>query len=197
MTAIRLAEEKNNHMLIRAGYTKLSNFYAAIEDHDKAIDYYMKAFEKLDHIKNGQTPYSKVQDLSRIGDLYAAKKNYDMAMSFYEKSLVLADSLKFEPIKAIAYRSIVSNYLASNQPGKALNYFNTHPQLKQFLMSVNFGHFVDQSYGYIHTQLGNFDSAKYYYGKVASFFEKDVNISNQLNCFTKRQVNMIGRWNTC
>lgn len=183
MTAIRLAEDLNNHILIRSGYLKLSNFYAAIEDHDKAIDYYMKAFQKLDDIKNGQSPYSKVQDLARIGDLYAAKKNYDMAMNYYERSLVLADSLKFEPIKAIAYRSIVSNYLASDQPQKALNYFNAHPQLKQFLESVNFGHFVDQSYGYIYTQLGNYDSAKYYYNKVAGFFESDVSVSNQFSYY--------------
>ncbi len=183
MNAIRMAEDQKNNNLIRAGYTKLSAFYAAIEDHDKAIDYQVKAYEKLDVIKNGQTPYSKVQDLTRIGDLYAAKKNYDMAMTYYERSLKLADSLKFEPIKAIAYRSIVSNYLASNQPQKALNYFNDHPQLKTFLEAVNFGHFVDQSYGYIYYELGNYDSAKYYYNKVAPFFESGASSGNQFGYY--------------
>lgn len=179
MTAIRMAEDQKNNQLIRAAYTKLSGFYASIEDYDKAIDYQVKAYEQLKLIKTGQTVYARVQDLTRIGDLYTAKKSYDMAMTWYEKSLALADSIKYEPIKAMAYRSIVSNYLAADQPQKALKYFNEQPQLKRYLESVNFGHFVDQSYGYIYSQLGNYDSAKYYYNKIAPFFEQGVNSANQ------------------
>ena len=115
MAGLRLAEELKNNILMRSGYTRLSSFYAGIEDYDKAIDYSVKAFKKLDQINSGQAPYNKVQDLVRIGDLYAAKKNYDVAMHYYEQSLAAADSLKFEPIKVIGYRSIVSNYLKANQ----------------------------------------------------------------------------------
>lgn len=181
MTALRMAEDIKNDGLMRACYLRLSAFYAAIEDQDKAIDYQVKAYEKLDQIKTGQTPYNKVQDLTRIGDLYTAKKSYEMAMTYYQRSLKLADSLKFEPIKALAHRSIISNYLTADQPQKALDYFNQNPQLKQFLHALNFGHFVDQSYGYIYTQLGKYDSAKYYYTKVAPFFENGVNSANQLS----------------
>lgn len=183
MSGIRLAEDEKNPNLLRAGYLKLSEFYAAIDDLDKAIDYQTKALHKLEFIKTGQTPYSKVQDLVKIGDLYMTKKSHELAMTFFEKSLNLADSLKFEPIKAIAYRSIVNNYLVAKQPKKALDYFNNHPQLKKFLESVNFGHFIDQSYGYIHTQIGNYDSAKYYYTKVAPFFNNAVNINNQYSYY--------------
>ncbi|MBL7702810.1 MAG: hypothetical protein JNM14_11205 [Ferruginibacter sp.] len=178
MTAIRMGEDLANDYLLRASYAKLSGFYAAIEDYDKAIDYQVKAYDKLNFIKNGQTVYARIQDLTKIGDLYTAKKSYDMAMTWYERSLKLADSIKYEPIKALAYRSIVNNYLAADQPQKALTYFNEHPQLKQFLQTVNFGHFIDQSYGFIYSKLGNYDSAKYYYAKVAPFFEHDVNPSN-------------------
>jgi tetratricopeptide (TPR) repeat protein len=183
MTAIQLAEDQKNNSLLRAGYNRLSFFYATIEDYDKAIDYQVKAMDKLQFIKTAQSAYSKVQDLTRIGDLYTERKSYDMAMTYYERSLNVADSIKFEPIKAMAYRGIVGNYLAAGQPQKALAYFNEHPQLKQFLQNLNFGHFVDQSYGYIYTQLGKYDSAKYYYGKVAPFFESGVNSSNQFNYY--------------
>jgi len=183
MNALRLAEDQNNNPLLRAAYTNLSSFYSTVEDYDKAIDYQVKAYDKLDLIKTGQSAYSKVQDLTRIGDLYTAKKSYDMATTYYERSLRMADSLKFEPIKAMAHRSIVNNYLAADQPQKALNYFNDHPQLKQFLQAVNFGHFVDQSYGYIYTKLGNYDSAKYYYAKVAPFFENGVSGGNQFSYY--------------
>ncbi|MFT3911198.1 MAG: hypothetical protein QM737_17390 [Ferruginibacter sp.] len=179
MTSLRIAEDLKNPYLQRSGYGRLSAFYAAIEDYDKAIDYKVKAMQKLELIKSGQNPYNKIQDLVGIGDLYAAKKNYEMAMTFYERCIKIADSLKFEPIKALVYRSIVNNYLAADQPQKALEYFNEHPQLKEFLVAVNFGHFIDQSYGYIYMQLGNYDSAKYYYNKVAPFFESGVNSGNQ------------------
>ncbi|MEO6668890.1 MAG: hypothetical protein ABIN36_05410 [Ferruginibacter sp.] len=179
MSALKIGEDIKNPGILRAGYSRLSSFYAVIEDYDKAIDYRVKALKELDNIKTGQTPYNKIQDLVSIGDLYGLKKNNEMAMSYYEKSLKLADSLKFEPIKAMAYRSIVNNYLNANQPQKALVYFNEHPQLKNFLQALNFGHFVDQSYGYIYMQLGKYDSAKYYYEKVAPFFESSVNSGNQ------------------
>jgi tetratricopeptide (TPR) repeat protein len=183
MNALRLAEDLNNHSLLRAGYNNLSTFYNAVEDYDKAIDYQMKALQKIDQIKTGQSPYSRVQDLARIGDLYTAKKSYEMATTYYERSLRLADSLKFEPIKVLAHRSIINNYLAADQPQKALNYFNENPQLKQYLQAVNFGHFVDQSYAFIYTKLGRYDSAKYYYTKVAPFFEHDVNSGNQFSYY--------------
>ncbi|MGZ8508843.1 MAG: tetratricopeptide repeat protein [Chitinophagaceae bacterium] len=183
MTALRMAEELKNNTLLRLAYSRLSLFYADIEDYDKAIDYQTKALNILSKIKTGQTPYNRIQDLARIGDLYAAKKNFDMSMHYYERSLALADSIKYEPIKAITYRSIVNNYLDADQPQKALSYFNEHPQLKNFLQTVNFGHFVDQSYGYIYTRIGNYDSAKYYYNKIAPFFEKDVNSGNQYSYY--------------
>lgn len=181
MTALRIAEELKNNNLVRASYTRLSAFYASLEDYDKAIDYQVKALDKLNQIKTGQTPYNRVQDLTRIGDLYTARKSYEMAMSFYQKALKLADSLKFEPIKALAHRSIISNYLTAGQPQKALDYFNQNPELKRFLEALNFGYFVDQSYGYIYTQLGKYDSAKYYYNKIAPFFESAANSANQLS----------------
>ncbi len=179
LSALRMAEELDNPFLLRACYTRLSNFYVDIEEYDKAIDYQTKAREILDRIHTGQAPYNKVQDLNRTGDLYGAKKNYEMATFFYERSLALADSLKFDPIKSINYRSIVNNYLNSNQPQKALDYFVQHPQLSTFLQSIGFGHFVDQSYGYIYTQLGKYDSAKFYYNKIAPLFQKEVNTGNQ------------------
>ncbi len=181
--AVRIAEDLKNTSLLRSGYNKLSGFYAVIEDYDRSIDFQVKSIQLIDKLHTAQGPYLKVQELNRVGDLHAFKKNYEMASFYYEKSLKLADSLKYEPIKAMSYRSIVNNYLSSGQPRKALDYFNEHPQLKDFLQRVNFGHFVDQSYGYIYTMLGKYDSAKFYYNRVSAFFEKDVNVNNQFGYY--------------
>lgn len=191
LSGLRLSEEMNDPGLLRASYTKLAGFYGNLEDYDKAIDYQVKAIDMIGNIKNSNSAYVKVQDLSRAGDLYSAKRNPEMAMLYYEKSLALSDSLKYEPLKVLAYRSIVNNYLTNDQPAKALAYFNEHPQLKDFLMRMNFNHFVDQSYGFIYAQLGMYDSAKYYYLKIAPFFEKSVNNSNRYSyCY---QLGMVYR----
>ncbi len=183
LSAIRMAEEIKNNVLQRAGYIRLSSFYSYIEDYDRAIDYQTKALDLLALSTSSQAPYSRVQELNQIGDLYGYKKNADMAFFYYEKALALADSLKFDPIKAMIYRSIVGNYLNNNEPQKALDYFNSHPQLMDFLKNVNFSHFADQSYGFIYAQLEKYDSALYYYNRVAAFFEKDVNVSNKYSYY--------------
>ena len=82
-------------------------------------------------------------------------------------------------MKSMTYQSIINNYIASNEPQKALDYFNQHPMLKNYLQTLGFAHFVDLSYGNIYTKLGKYDSAKYYYDKVASFFGTGVNTGNQ------------------
>jgi pentatricopeptide repeat protein len=108
-----------------------------------------------------------------------------MALYYYEEALQISDSIRYDPIKPMTYRSIIYNYMRSGQPQKALDYFNSHPQLKDFLQKVNFGHFIDQSYGNIYLQLGKYDSAKYYYDQVGSFFEKDVNNGNKYNYYSQ------------
>ena len=183
LAAVRIAEETNNTVLLRLAYNRLSIFYSMIEDYDRAIDYQVRSTKLIEQVKTGQSPYVKVQEFNNTGDLYAYKKDYDMANFYYNQALALADSLKFEPIKAMSYRSIVSNFLNSNQPKKALEYFNAHPQLKEFLQKVNFGHFIDQSYGYIYMRMGRYDSALYYYDKIKPVFEQDVNQANKLNYF--------------
>lgn len=179
MSALRMAENLDKPSLLRSAYSRLSAFYADIEEYDKAIDYQVKAQQTLDRIFTGQGPYTRVQDLNRIGDLYGLKKNYEMANVFYERSLALADSLKFDPLKSLSYRSIVNNYLNSDQPRKALDYFVKNSKLTDYLKTIGFAHFTDQSLGYIYLKLGQYDSSKYYYNKIASVFENEVNMGNK------------------
>ncbi|HMR90987.1 MAG TPA: hypothetical protein PKC69_01680 [Chitinophagaceae bacterium] len=186
LTALRMAEElKNKNNMLRNTYILLSAFYADLKDYDKAIDYATRGLALLDEIKTGQSPYNRVQDLNRLGNLYSLKKSYSIAMSYYEESIALADSLKFSPLKALAISSIVRNYLESNQPRQALEYFNKAPQLIDFLKSINFHYFIDLSYGQIYTRLGIYDSAKYYYDRVAPFIEKDATLLNQLSFYAQ------------
>ncbi len=182
MASVRIAEDLKNKALLRLGYESLSVFYTGIEAYDKAIDYQTKVLG-LQFNRYGQAALVKVQDLNRLGDIYAYKKSYDMAMRNYEKALVIADSAGFSPLKALVYQSIVNNYLRSDQPQKALTFFNGHPELKTFFEALNYGYFIDQSYAFIYSQLGRFDSARYYYSKVAPIFENDVNKGSRMSYY--------------
>jgi tetratricopeptide (TPR) repeat protein len=182
MASVRIAEDLKNKALLRLGYESLSVFYTGIEAYDKAIDYQTKVLG-LEFNRYGQAALVKVQDLNKLGDIYAYKKSYDMAMRNYEKALVIADSAGFSPLKALVYQSIVNNYLRSNQPQKALTFFSGHPELKTFFEALNYGYFIDQSYAFIYSQLGRFDSARYYYNKVAPIFENDVNKGSKMSYY--------------
>jgi len=171
LSALRLAEDMKNAHLKRACYNALTNFYNGIEDYDKSIDYAVKAMNILDEIKGGVSPYNKPVALNAIGNLYAQKKNYDMANYYLQQSLHIADSLRYEPLKIPAYMGILNNYLLSGRPAEALIYLNNSTEVKAFAAKFGLSHQIDYAYGYIYTDLGKYDSAKFYYARAAPFFE--------------------------
>lgn len=182
LDGLRIAEDLDNPGLLRLAYGRLSFFYDQLDDHDRAIDYAVKGTQQLDRIISGANPYNRVQDYNNLGKLYGRKKNFDVSMSYYDRALRLADSLNFEPIKALMYQSIVDGYMGANEPQKALDYFNSHPQMIAFLKSVNFEYLIDQSYGYIYARMEKYDSALYYYNRVAPYAER-MNTFNSFGYF--------------
>jgi len=69
-----IAEIKKNPSLLRTCYTNLSRFYASVDNIDKALDYGIKAKDKLKEITGESGKYSMVNDLNYIGALYVEKK---------------------------------------------------------------------------------------------------------------------------
>lgn len=177
LLALRLAEDLKDPELRRKSYTNLATFYSGIKDHDKAIDYSLKAYHELANIQERGVPYQRAVDLNNIGKLYGAKKNYDIAIDYFERSLRLADTLKFPTLRVPAYISILNQYLQMNEPRKALEYFNSASGqgLKDYLMKFGFAGAVDQAYGTIYTQLGKYDSAGFYFDKSNAYFSKEGN----------------------
>lgn len=187
LNALRIAEETKINSLIRNCYLYLSNFYSRIKDYDKAIDYHMKAFRELDGMKEKNVPYQRAIDLNTIGNLFAGKKNYDIAISYFERSIAMADSLKFSNLKVPGYVSLLNQYLRLNQPAKALEYFNSlaGQSLKKFLTDIGFSSQIEQAYGFIYTDLNQFDSAKYYFTKALPFFEKSTSENNSIGFYSQ------------
>jgi tetratricopeptide (TPR) repeat protein len=190
--ALRIAEDRkaskeDKASLVRTCYVNLSGFYSAIEDHDRAIDYYMLGYKMLDEITSKNVPYLRAIDLNSIGRLYAEKKSHDIAISYYERSIALADSLKFSTLKIPAYSSLLNEYLRMDQPRKALEYFNSPSgrSLKTFLNDFGFSGAIYQAYGVIYTELDNFDSARYYFAQADPYFEKSTSETNKMTYYAQ------------
>ena len=193
-TALRIAEEitgvnadkkRLKSELMRNSYNNLSQFYAGIEDFDKAIDNATKAYHMLDGIADKRVPYQRIIDINTIGNLFAAKKNYDIAISYFERSIAMADSLKFATLKMPGYLSLLNQYLRMDQPQKAMDYLNSSSgeNLKQYLTTLGMSGLIDQAYGYVFGELNQFDSARYYFAKALPYFEKNVTENNKLGIY--------------
>jgi tetratricopeptide (TPR) repeat protein len=171
LSGLRVAEEIKSAELKQKCYNALTAFYNGIDDNDKAIDYAVKALNILDEVKKGNTPYNKPVALIAIGNLYSQKKNYDIANHYFQQSIHIADSLHYEPLKIPAYLGILNNNLNSGRPEEALNFLNSNIEIKTFAAKFGLSQQIDYAYGYIYTDIGKYDSAKYYYARAASFFE--------------------------
>lgn len=187
LSALRIAEDIKNPSLILNCYQYLSSFYSDIEDYDKAIDYMTMAYKKLDETREKNAPYQKVIFNNYIGNLYAYKKNYDIAISYFELSIRMADSLKFSTLKIPAYVSLLNQYLRIDEPKKALDYLNSPPgdNLKKYLGNFGMTSMIDQAYGVVYTELGNYDSARIYLEKARPMFENSSNENNKVNFYTQ------------
>ncbi len=187
LSALRISEGIKNAPLIRNCYLHLSSFYSAIEDYDKAIDYMMLAYKKLDESKEKNVPYQKVVYTNSIGNLFAYKKNYDIAINYFEKSIRMADSLKFSTLKIPGYVSLLNQYLRIDEPQKALNYMNSASgdNLKKYLSNFGMSPIIDQAYGVIYTELGRFDSARIYLAKAKPMFENSTNGNSQVGFYAQ------------
>ena len=183
LNGLRIAEKMKDHTLMRTAYSHLSNFYRQLEDYDKAIDYSTLANRMLDKMKEKNVHYQRVIDLSQIGNLYSLKKNYDIAISYFQRSIRMADSLNFTNLKVPALMNLFNQYLRRDQPREALAFFNSGEgeYLKGQLKNYGMSGIIDQAYGIVYTQLGNYDSARAYLDKAAPFFEKTTSVQNQMS----------------
>jgi tetratricopeptide (TPR) repeat protein len=182
LTALRIAEdikavsneEKSRKAnLMRSSYLLLCSFYADIGDYEKAIDYKMLAYKKMDEISERNMPYLRVVETRDIGSLYEAEKNNELAKYYYNRSIAMADSMHYPPLKMPGYVSLLNQYLRTDEPLGALDYFNSHAgtELKNYLVKFGFAGAIDQAYGVIYSGLGKYDSAWLYFEKAMPWIE--------------------------
>ena len=187
LNGLQIAEKTRIPELKRNSYIYLSNFYARIDDYDKAIDYFVKANKELDHIKEKNVPYQRAVDLNSLGNLFANKKNHDIAISYFERSIKMADSLKFPSLKVPGYISLLNQFLRIDQPQKALEYLNSSAgeNLKKYLNDFGMSAQIDHAYAFVYYKLERFDSAGVYFNKALPYFEQKTNEANRISFYSQ------------
>jgi len=72
-----------------------------------------------------------------------------------------------------------------NQPQKALDYLNSSSgrSLQQYLLTFGMSGVIDQSYGFIFSELNRQDSARFYMMKALPYFENNINESSKMQFY--------------
>ena len=176
LSALRIAEAARNAGLLRDCYRQLADFYAAIEDYDRAIDYMKMAYRQLEGMDDADAPYLRVAYTDAIGNLFAGKNNHEIAIDYFERSVHMADSLKFLTLKISGYGSLINEYLRMDDPGKALAYLRSMEAegVRQQMSGFGIGPMLDMAYGVVYTQMGRFDSARALLEAVRPVYETDM-----------------------
>lgn len=188
LSALRIADKIANPGLQRQSQLKLSDFYAGIEDYDKAIDYRVAAGIKLKEMSlSNRIGYYQIEDIKAIGDLYAAKKSYPLAIESYQESIDMADSLNYPPSKVPGYIGLFNVYLTMKEPQKSMEFMLSPngTRLTEYFSQLNMRGIIDQAYAIIYSEMGKLDSAGKYFERSAPFFENYSNPAAKMSSFVQ------------
>lgn len=180
LQALTLAEVRGGYELLRDCYANLADFYRQLGEYEKAKDYLFKALALTIKNKDG---FYRLMIYQQIGYVYRSSKQYDIATEYYEKVLSLADSIHLNMLRANGYLGIIEQHLQAGQSDKALAYFNSRSDLRDFMKRANMNHYNYQVYGLAHHKMKSYDSALYYYTLAEPLFEA-TNSANRYRFYT-------------
>lgn len=161
LNALDVAEESDNHKLLRKCYAFLRYFYARIGEYDKSLDYALKVYDQ----DRWMWDDDMAQDLLQIGDVFLIKEQPDLALKMYEESIHVADTFKFDLLKVNSYHRIFLLYLKTQQYEKGLQFLFAHKDMLDILHQIGFDFYIDQLLAVSYTDQGRYDSALYYFRK--------------------------------
>lgn len=129
LDALNIAELSKKDDLLVMCYDAISDFYATIEEYDKAIDYDLK--KMTIHRKNGDR-YALLDDYNNTGKMFSVKGQTELSLSMFEKAIALADSLHYKSYKLNPYLGIANLYFGTGQTQKGMDYLNSHADVLTF-----------------------------------------------------------------
>jgi tetratricopeptide (TPR) repeat protein len=173
LKALDVAEQGKNEWLIRNASAYVAYFYHDIHEEDKAIDYELKTIipidRKLKHINELGGDYVT------LAQFFTKKEEYDIALESYEHAIQLADTIRFDLVKINSYVGIFDTYFKSGQYQKGMTYFRLHPVVSDYLNHAGMEYVVDGIYAGAYMDMGQYDSAAYYFGRESPEVEAKAN----------------------
>ena len=107
INVLRTAIKKKDYRLIYDCYITLANALDGLNDFEKSLELYNKAFEITKKLENDSQYFSlKSQTYFYIGCLYNKNKDYKKAISYFNKSLKIK---KTNSIDLVLYTNIIKN----------------------------------------------------------------------------------------
>ena len=126
-----LFQELNDPFRLIGSMNNMGNLYQDIDQHDKALDYYTRAYSLSE--KNG----AKFGDpLSNVGNIYFNQGNYQIAIEYYQKAL----DIEREHNNKLGILNTLTNmgiaYTKAHQPKSAERYLNEAKNLSEELQAL-------------------------------------------------------------
>lgn len=106
---LKLAKNLGDNRLIYDCYITLGNALEGLNNNEKALEYYEKAFALIEKLSNdNQYHLLKAQTYNYIGKIYQKTANYKKAIEYFNKALL------FETTKTLLYANLMNNLGYSN-----------------------------------------------------------------------------------
>ena len=129
-------KEKNNRLIYDC-YIALGNALDGLNNFDKSLEYYSKAFGITENLKtDAQYSILKAQNYSFIGNIYKKNKKYQTAIYYYKKALSFDN---FENTDKYIYSNLINNLAYSKfklGDKSSINQLNEAYQIRDSLKNI-------------------------------------------------------------
>ncbi len=180
LSAREFAEKSKSDFRILNTNMELADFYANMDENEKAKDIYFKVIELA---RNNKAWELVMRAQRSLGDVYATTGQKALGMSFFNAALKVADSVGRQGYKINIYFDLLNYFFNYETAENALKYFESQPEISRFLQASGEAWNIDKIKGFYYSENKRFDSADYYFSTVLKSTEGSINRAGNFNFY--------------
>jgi len=143
---LKIASFRNDTVSMIYAYVNLGEIYFNKNDYDSST-YYIQFAEKLNSIKND--PQATASIYGNYGNLAFKRHNYQKSIDYLNSSMKISFDNDFSEFITKNYYSLIDNYKAIHDFGKAMEIYNELDHYKDSIHEIN----DKRKYAAIHSQI--------------------------------------------